>query len=238
MALNCGILYLAFGPEFDKLTAATAKYSRKFTDLPFCILTNLKDRSSAWNKVPNVFFKYLPVTSDENRRTKVSLINYSPFDKTLFMDSDAVVQKTGIEKLFDYLEDYDIVCQVFGELDPCELAHETTLKTYGRLVKLLKEKFPVTLYSEAGFLFKRSESSKEFFSLWQKYWRLMGCGRDMPGFSFAVKHREKIVESFERDELRLCTNIEDDRFFIQHKGFDTFEDKFDLPEYVDWSPEI
>lgn len=238
MSLNCGILYLAFGPEFDKLNAATAKYSRRFTNLPFCVLSNLKSRSPAWNKVSNVFFKYLPMDSSDNRRVKVSLISYSPFDKTLFMDSDAVIQNPGIEKLFDYLEDYDIVCQLFGELDPCELAHPTTLKTYGKLAGVLNESFPINLYSEAGFLFRRSGSSREFFCLWQKYWRLMGCGRDMPGFSFAVKHRNKIVKSFDRKELRLCTNVEDDRFYIQHKGFDNFQNKFNLPEYIDWNPKI
>lgn len=238
MRPNCGVLYLALGSEFDKLTAATARHSRANTSLPFYVLTNLDEISAEWKEVSNVRFKYIPIPSEKNRTLKVSLIDYTPFDRTLFMDSDAVIQRPGIENMFKLLDDKDIVCQYYGYISEDAEKIDFLNKTYAFLAGLLNENYPIHLFSEAGFLFNRNKSGKEFFERWRKYWRMMGCGRDMPGFSFAVKHYFSRVETLKCNKSRLCTNVEDETFLIQHKGFKGFTKKFNLPEYEDWNPEV
>jgi len=232
-----GIIYVAFGEEFDKLTAATAGYSRKFTDLPMCVLTNLKRRSSAWSKVSGVSFKLIALPAKENRRIKVSLIKYTPFDETLFMDSDAVIQKPGIESLFKHLKNFDIACQYFDILTDAACKSKLAKKTYGKLAKLLNEEFPIDLFGEAALLFKQSKNSYQFFDLWYKYWEMVGCGRDMPGFCFAVKHLYNYVKVF-KENIKFCINKEDKNYYIQHQGFNGFKQKFNLPNYKDWNPKF
>jgi hypothetical protein len=249
MIQNRGIIYLAFGKEFDKLTAATAKYSRKYTDLPMCVFTNLEDRSSVWSEVSDVQFTYFGMSSEENRRIKVSLIKYTPFEESLFMDSDAIIQRSGIECLFNYLDNFDIACQYFSVLKESERKKQFIQKTYAKLADLLGEKFPIELYGEAALLFKKSDEGFQFFDLWYKYWEMMGCGRDMPAFSFAVKHLSNFVKVFRDDvndddddnddnDVKFCTNKLDSSYFIQHKGFKGFEQRFNLPKYIDWNPKL
>jgi len=225
-----GILYLAFGEEFDKLTAETACYSRQYTDLPMHVLTNLKERSPKWEELSNVNFKYIKLPTKENRRIKVSLLQYTPYDETLFIDSDAVIQKRGIEVLFSYLEDFDMVCQFHASF---KSVNHFIRRKYGRLITALGEKYPLIVYFNGAFFFRKS--SEEFFSLWKRYWELSGCGRDMPGFTFVVKHLRNKVKVFKK--TKFFTNfLEDEDYFIQHKGFKNFEEKFGLSRYVDWEP--
>lgn len=244
MQFNRGVLYLAFGKEFDKLTAASAKYSRQFTNLPICVLTNLKeqDRNIIWKEIPNVFFKYSEQASKNNRAIKVSLLSHTPFDETLFMDSDALIQNPGIEKLFDCLEDYDMACQFYGILqnrdDSTIMEKSFILKTYDKLLRLLREEYPIELFAEAALLFRKTDGAKSIFDKWQIYWKLMGSGRDMPAFCFAVKHSKGRVNIFGSNGIKFCKNAEDENAFIQHKGFAGFEKKFGLPAYKDWSPRL
>ena len=236
---NKGIIYLAFGEEFDKLTASTANYSRQFTELPICVLTNLEKRSPFWKSVSDVSFIYMPLLSNKNRGIKVSLMEYSPYDETLFMDADSVIQKSGIESLFEYLEDLDLACQWYGQLTCEDVAVQKMFmkSTYDKLLDLLGENYPIELFSEAALLFKKTIMSQKFFALWKEYWELMGCGRDMPAFCFAVKHTMANIKIF-REDVQFCTNKEKESYFIQHKGFEGFEKKFNLPNYIDWSPRL
>ena len=225
-----GILYLAFGEEFDKLTAETACYSRRFTDLPMCVLTNLKERSPKWEELSNVHFRYIELPANKNRGIKVSLTHYTPYDETLFIDSDAVIQKRGIEIYFSYLKDFDVVCQYHASFNE---GVAFVRSKYGRLIALLDEKYPVIVYFNGAFFFRKS--SEEFFSLWKRYWKLSGEGRDMPGFIFAVKHLMNKVKIFRKE--KFFTNfLEDESYCIQHKGFKNFEEKFGISKYIDWEP--
>ena len=234
---NCGIIYLAFGKEFDKLTAATARYSRRYTKLPMCVLTNLEVRNPVWSEVSDAKFIHLGMLSEENRKIKVSLIKYTPFDKSLFIDSDAVIQKSGIECLFDYLKDFDIACQYHKILQENDRKKGFIQNHYVKLADLLNEKFPIDLFGEAALLFKKSDTGFRFFDLWYKYWEMAGCGRDMPAFSFATKHLNNYVKVFKKG-VKFCTNKLNEEYFIQHKGFRGFEKKFGLPQYIDWNPAV
>jgi len=233
-----GILYLALGEEFDKLTAATAAYSRKYTDFPICVITNLKTPCPTWSKVSDVSFTFIDMPTEQNRKVKVSLVDYTPFDYTLFLDSDAVIQQLGIETWFRFLDHCEIGCQFFATLHQNDRNFEQSFvkQTYDKLARVLGESYPINLMGEAAFLFRRTDRARKFFKLWTSYWVKMGCGRDMPAFTFAVKHLAEMVMIF--GSHSFCTNSENESFFIQHKGFGAFEKKFGLPEYKDWDPKL
>lgn len=260
-----GIVYLAFGKEYDKLTTATAEYSRRFTKLPMCVLTNLKEQNTYWKNVSDVCFKYISLPSEKNRRIKVSLLDYTPYDETLFIDSDAVIQNYNIESLFDYLKNFDVACQYCGTTVKKDSNLTFYKKTYGKLAKLLKESYPIEILSTVALLFRKTETSQKFFALWKEYWKLMGCSRDMPAFTFAVKHTKTGIKIFrtlsivmdnlgphsnkwnrenmklqdiEGPEVPFLTDVENNISFIQHEGFKNFQKKFGLPSYTDWSPKL
>ena len=106
--MNKGILYVAFGSDYLLLTLAVIKYSRQYTSLPICVLTNIKERGEEWNKIENVSFVNFDLEQVDNRVVKTQMIDHTPFDKTLYLDCDSVIQNYGIENVFDLL-DKDLV---------------------------------------------------------------------------------------------------------------------------------
>lgn len=230
-----GIIYLAFGEEFDKITAATARYSRKFTDLPIRVLSNLHSHP-LWKNISNVSFTYIPLPTVRNREVKVSLIDYSPFEESLFLDSDALIQRPNIESVFRYLLSHDIVCSFYrkirfrSEPSPC-------YNLYAFLALHFNEKFPIPALLDSAFLFRKSKTAQQFFLLWKKLWVFGGSSRDMPAFSFTARHSSAKVKVFYRhSNICFCTHQRNKNHFIQHKGYSGFEKEFGLPHYKDWSP--
>jgi len=233
---NRCIAFVVFGEEYDKLAAATARYSRKFTDLPFYVLTNMKVRDTVWESVSNVAFRYFPLSYKDNRKIRVSMIKFIPFDEVLYMDADSVIQKPGIENIFNLLKNSDIVCQFYHIFKP---KSDLQRKTYGKLAKLLGEKFPIERVFAGTFLFKKSDVSFRFFDMWREYYELNDCGRDMPAFCFTVKHFRSSVEVCGRDnKIKLMALKENNNYYIQHNDFPEWNEKFGIPDYNMWSPPL
>ena len=234
--MNRCIAFVAFGGEYDKLAASTAKYSRRYTDLPFYVLTNMKARDTVWESVSNVTFKYFPMPHEDNRKIRVSMIKFIPFDEVLYMDADSVIQKPGIENVFNLLKNYDIVCQFYQLFKPKSSLQR---KTYGKLAELLGEKFPIERVFAGTFLFKKSDISFKFFDMWKKYYELNDCGRDMPAFCFTVRHFRSFVGVCEKDnEIKLMALKENNYHYIQHNDFSGWNKKFGIPDYNMWSPPL
>ena len=42
------------------------------------------------------------------------------------------------------------------------------------------EDYPATVYKEGVFFFQKTDGTRKLFESWEKYWRALGCGRDMP----------------------------------------------------------
>jgi len=237
MRKDRGIIFVAFGKEYDKLAANTLKYSRKFTDLPFYVLTNLEKRDGIWNGISDVTFKFIPLAANENRKVKVSIINYSPFDETLYIDVDAVIQRFGIEEIFDLLKISDVVCQSICQ--PFSPKTELQRKIYDKMATALGESFPINRICGGIYLFKKSENSFQFFSLWEKYYELNDTGRDMPALCFAVKHCSSFIKILkENDKVNLFHLKENNKCFVQHNNFSNWGKKFGISSYERWIPPL
>ena len=87
-----GILLVAFGKDYAQLAVENMEYSKKHHDLPYCVLTNVKD-------VPNSV--YFNLAQKENRYIKTCMDEFTPFDITYYMDVDAVVQNSFPDLSFD-----------------------------------------------------------------------------------------------------------------------------------------
>jgi hypothetical protein len=178
-----GICYIAFGEEYDKLAAHTVAYSARFVSCGITVISNLKNRCSAWEDVPHVNFIYLDMPTDENRRAKIELYKYTPYDETIYLDVDAVVQRTGIEAAFSGLSDSDIVFQHHS------LWSEG--KKYYRIYRETARKFglglPLRVRLGGFWAFRKSQETIMFFEQWLDNWIATGFGRDMPAMCCAIK---------------------------------------------------
>lgn len=99
-----GYLYTAFGENFYKECINSVKILKRKTDLPIHLIT---DQKHICSEEKSLFFSisYMP---NLHVRSKVDYISLSPFDKTIYLDTDIIVVKQ-IDELFSLLDNYDIL---------------------------------------------------------------------------------------------------------------------------------
>jgi hypothetical protein len=178
-----GIVFIAFGEEYDKLASQTIAYSRRYIMCPITVLTNLKKRSGKWDQINGIDFIYLDIPTEQNRRVKIELYKYTPYDKTIYIDVDAVFQKNGIESLFDKLNDSDIVLQRHSTWTD----GKRYFKLYRETMKKINLGLPLPVYVGGFWAFKKSKTIELLSQQWLKNWIETGSGRDMPSLACAVK---------------------------------------------------
>lgn len=232
-----GILWLAFGDSFDLLGAATATYSRQFTKLPMHVVTNLPE-SERHDWPDGTTFGWVDMPTEQNRAVKVSLIEHTPFDLTLALDVDAVLQRPGIERFFDDLAEHDLAIQQ-AEVIRSE-AHRAKSNFYRTFYLSLMEKtgesYPLAVLQSSAFLWRQSPAAQRFFGKWRELWELGGCRRDMPGFSLAARIPGVKIKVYQAKQDGFLANGKNTTRVIQHKAYRGFLADFGLPEYQDWNP--
>jgi len=199
--MNRGLLMVAFGKKFDKMAAYAIKHSRRFTELPFTVLTNIKKekRCNIWNKIENINFIYINDITQNNRKYKTSMINYSPYDFTIYIDADSVIQHKGIERAFKKLENYDIMLNVYGLW-----VNRIPLSYYRRAMKILNVRPPVYIYYGAFIGFAKTENARKFFKNWKENWIKTRLPREMPALASTVKkmgNKLKLVKTNNTDDI-------------------------------------
>lgn len=209
-----GLIYIAFGIEYDKMLAHCLFYSRRYTNLPIVVLTNLKEdeRHQRWKDVCGIEFKFIDKPQVENRDLKTSINKYSPFDKTLYLDADCVIQNSGIERVFKSINESSIVLNVYGRWN--ETKHINSL--YRNHFNICGCTLPMDIYYGALVGFGKSEKIDTFFSNWNRFWNDTGSGRDMPSLACAAKKSGvNIVELNNND--KFFTWIPRKNYTIQHE---------------------
>jgi len=226
-----GLIYVVFGEEYDKLAAHTISYSQQFTDLPICVLTNLEKRHSKWKDTKNIHFIYIPLPRKDNREIKTSLIKYTPFDLSLFIDCDSVIQKEGIEKVFDLISRNDLLLYLWHQWK----VGDKIISLYKKMMVQVNVRLPVKVYDSAIFGFRKNKQTEKFFDLWNSYWKINGRGRDMPAFACAIKNSNIQVEEISRKE-RVFNKKKDLNAVVQHEYGSDFCITFGIPKFKAWKP--
>jgi len=232
--LEKGIVYIAFGRDYDNFAAHTIAYSRQFTDLPICIFTNLDEtqRSVKWDGIKGVVFKHVEKSVLFNRDLKTRMFEYSPFDLTLCLDCDSVIQREGVENLFDMTHDFDMSLCV----NLYWKENNKVLKIYKEAMKRAGSKLPITIYSGAFQLFRKTQQTSDFYSLWNQYWKNNGSGRDMPALNCAVQNSGVRVFGIKTIDKVFAAEHKQENVIIQHRYTGDFCKRFGLPEYRPWKP--
>jgi hypothetical protein len=102
--VNCGVLYIAFGPQYHREAVTSIASLRRFhSDLACCVITEtgLEDLPS------NVEVLLRKPETKYPLRAKPRFLRESPFDRTLFLDTDTTIVRP-IDGLFHLLDRFDI----------------------------------------------------------------------------------------------------------------------------------
>ena len=227
-----GILYLAMGQEYDMLAAHTVGRTRENTSLPITVVSNLTLRHPKWDEVPNIHFIQVDVPQPFNRAVKTTMEQYTPYDRTLYIDTDAFVQHDRVGEIFDIMDDADMVLYPYrawrtNNIIPKIMAR--ALDTFGLDV-------PIQEYCSGCFGFRSSKKVHNFFKDWHKAWRQFGFGRDMPPFSCTLKrwHENGGLTSNCMGKEHFAAQWLDPDAVIQHDPNFGFPPEYNLPTWTPW----
>lgn len=233
--MSRGILLVAFGKEYDRIGAACAKVSRRNTNLPFYVLTNLhpSKRSLVWKDVSNVSFQIFDWPVDRNRAAKTRLPLVSPFDLSLYLDCDCVIQKKGVDEIFYLMENfgYDVVLNryIFWERG------DKVLKIYRRAMRQFKVGLPITIWNGGLVAFRREAGGDQLFALWNRMWKEFGRNREMPCLACAVAQSLGSFPIGLFPTNFFASDVLDENAVVQHHC-PGFVEKFKLPQWERWVP--
>jgi len=226
-----GIIYVAFGAAYDRFAAKCAAYSRRYTNIPMCVLTNLKNRDQSWSDVSDVEFKHFDMPQDQNRAIKTSIIDHTPFEKTLYLDCDAVIQRDGIEIAFDIMQDDALLLNIYSRWS----GESKVPSIYKRCFNTLSVVYPINVYYGAFCGFTKGNGVQRFFKTWNQYWQDTGKGREMPALAAAVKHSGVTVrEVGNRD--RIFTWPVNPNAIVQHEYGRYVRNLVGCPEFSSYKP--
>jgi hypothetical protein len=229
--MSNGILMVAFGEQYDRLAAYCVAYSRQYTDLPILIVSNLETRDPKWADVSGIEFLTLNFKQDQNREVKTYLVDYTPFDKTLYVDCDAIIQRPGIEGIFDLIIPDRLLLNIYGrwgERTKCPGLYNRAFLRSGTIL-------PINIYYGALVGFMKTEKVVDFFKLWHHYWRENGSGRDMPALACSVKNSGIAVRELKKSDGYFSW-VQNSRAIIQHEYGKRIRQLVGCPDFKAYKP--
>src|SRR5688572_8197644 len=100
--ITCGYLYVAIGEMFRQEAECSARSLRRFTKYPTCLVTDHPTyNSTAFDQIIRV------QNIGRSFEVKITGMQLSPFDKTVFLDCDTFVCSS-IDDIFGFLEYFDM----------------------------------------------------------------------------------------------------------------------------------
>ena len=170
--MNRGVLYIVFGDEFIQEMKFSAESVKKYNpDLP---ITVFSDRN-----VECEFIDDVQIMEVRHMRPKIDYINQAPYEQTLFLDTDTIVNHK-LDDLFGILEKYDIA-----------LAHDLarkrkkffyTIPEYGKIPYSFSE------VNTGVMVFNKNERVQKLFEAWRenfyKYYNVVPW--DQPSFRISL----------------------------------------------------
>jgi hypothetical protein len=181
--MSRGHLYLVFGQQYELAATASIRRLQQFSDLPVHVITNIPEqRRRGWDSIDNITFELLEIPDRLNRHIKTQLDMYTPFDETLYTDSDTLIHSKEFMIAFDILETCDIAFPMHTRK---ESVQRLRTAVYQEAIQMFKPKGDLFVYQGGVCVFKKNEAVRKFFKLWNEYW---SCSkfRDMPGLVCAV----------------------------------------------------
>lgn len=229
-----GIVMIVFGMEYDRIASHcflhTAEVDKVERLPPIKIYTNLKerDRDEAWNKSLAKYdmeFTCWNYETNYNRIVKIMLHETTPFERTLYIDADAIIRKP-VDCIFAMLDNADLVMNCIYIWRPGDKVPNIYIKAF----KMFNTELPLVVYNGGFFAWKTNDINNSLFNLWLKYWLKTGKGRDMPALNCAIREIKPVIFDVCRAPV-FASSTRKDNYIIQHNYNGTFFKDFNLPFY-------
>jgi hypothetical protein len=169
-----GILYIAFGDRFLKEFEYSVKTVKKIH--PKLSISLFTDKPYENNYIDNVEIKNMNAA-----RVKQQYLFDSPYDNTLYMDSDTGVVGN-IEEIFGLMGRFDLAAT-----HDLIRKHDKKSKVYPEYAQI-PDGFPE--YAGGIILFRKSKVVEHFFEVWRKnfktWYNLTKEVRDQPSFRVSL----------------------------------------------------
>lgn len=156
--LDCGVLYIAAGVEHIRIALRSAQSVRKTNPhLPIHLFADWQQNKFQFDSEPGPFTSWENIP-DPHRRSKIDYMAQTPFDKTLYLDTDTQVL-CDLNDLFTLLERFDVA-----------LAHAHKREILIKQKKVMIEvpnAFPQ--FNSGVFLYKKNARTIRVFKQWRQW---------------------------------------------------------------------
>jgi len=144
-----GVIYFAKGEKYLKECVVSAKSFKKYhPNINLCLFTpDTKFAHKVFNSIIHID------EQDSPFKTKVDALSKTPFEFTLFLDTDTVVKNSCYE-LFDFLLSYDMGV---ANRVKCDWGRETKFISY----------IDSESYNTGVVLYRMNNKIKKFFTIWK-----------------------------------------------------------------------
>jgi len=168
--MSQGIVYIALGNEYLTCAINSAASARAVgTICPISIIVNSDEAVSTVSAAGFIPLK-VNITTEDNRLVKTALIDYSPYDNTMYIDADTI-HRVAVDWAFDYLKSFSICCCLAEINEDLSRAGHITKEEIKYTQKICQIKHP-TQFNGGMVLFRKDEVSKRFFEAWLREWQV------------------------------------------------------------------
>lgn len=187
---DTGVVYLAFGYDYCIQTVRSVCSLKSIhPDLNISIVTNVPINNRIGGKItyggaevgPELFDEVIYVDDDRenNRQYKTSINQYSPYDRTLFLDCDTII-KQDIKQGFRFLDHADLAAVARP------IPSNYMIERWDGDIHLdhLDMKESPTFYS--GVFFFETDGAADFFEKWHQNYNQFGYDHDQYSFAHAI----------------------------------------------------
>ena len=170
--MDQGILYIAFGDNFLKELLFSAESVKKHC--PDMHITVFSDK-----EVESEFVDACSIIEATHLRPKVDYIIHSPYERTLFLDTDTIVDYD-ISDAFDILDNFDIA--LVHDLARKRKKYSELIPEYGTIPYSFSE------LNTGMIAFKKSEKTDLLWTRWREnfYKYYNHCPWDQPSFRISL----------------------------------------------------
>ena len=174
--MDRGVLYIAFNENFLKEALISAESVKKHCpDMNITIYSDIEVSSKYVDNYAKISPKHI--------RSKVDFIHTTPYEKTIFLDSDTIIDHD-ISEMFDILEKYDMA--ICHDLARKRKYVSEQIPEYSKIPYVFSEVNPGVV------VFKKNERVMKFFEDWRKlfYKYFSRNPYEQPTFRTALWHSD------------------------------------------------
>ena len=219
--MSTGIIFIAYGKKYVEEAIFSAKSAKKHNpQYPITLFTDASVSDPVFNKVKIIEKDKIHI------RCKVDIIYQSPYEKTLFLDTDTMVNYP-FQEMFTILDKFDISLAH-------DFARKRTLKDkskapggYGFATHPDYQNIPYAFpeYNTGVILFQKNKKTQKFFQNWAKTYHKMEklTPYDQPSFRITLWNSDLRVHTLPLEYNRRAKDTREKNIKYKKMGIFTEE---------------